>query len=151
MPGSKIQSVGVDLWGWRARVRLARGQTIADVTVRVAAIESALGTYRGAVRIYPTGDGKANRRELRVLNTDRTEGHISVHIGRTVRRVLLGLGTDGDRGILCEPLKAGRAMFRRFWRAPTGGMCGRTSGRACVRSADFRLGRSAGTRPWRRH
>jgi hypothetical protein len=70
LPGSKIQSAGVDLWGWRARVRLARGQTIADVTARIPAIESALGTYRGAVRIDPTGDGKANRCELRVLDTD---------------------------------------------------------------------------------
>jgi len=70
LPGSKIQSATVDLWGWRARVKLARGQTIADVTARIPAVESALGTHRGAVRIYPTGDGKANRCELRVLDTD---------------------------------------------------------------------------------
>jgi S-DNA-T family DNA segregation ATPase FtsK/SpoIIIE len=70
LPGSKIQSASVDLWGWRARVRLARGKTIADVTARIPALESALGTYRGAVRVYPTGDGKANRCELRVLDTD---------------------------------------------------------------------------------
>ena len=70
LPGSKIQSASVDLWGWRARVRLARGQTIADVTGRIPAIESALGTYRGAVRVYPTRDGKANRCELRILDTD---------------------------------------------------------------------------------
>jgi FtsK/SpoIIIE family len=70
LPGSKVQSATVDLWGWRARVRLARGQTISDVTARIPAIESALGTYRSAVRVYPTGDGKANRCELRVLDTD---------------------------------------------------------------------------------
>jgi S-DNA-T family DNA segregation ATPase FtsK/SpoIIIE len=70
LPGSKIQSAAVDLWGWRARIRLARGQTIADVTARIPAIESALGTYRGAVRVYPTRDGKANRCELRILDTD---------------------------------------------------------------------------------
>ena len=70
LPGSKIQSATVDLWGWRARVKLARGQTIADLTARMPAIESALGTYRGAVRVYPTRDGKANRCELRVLDTD---------------------------------------------------------------------------------
>jgi S-DNA-T family DNA segregation ATPase FtsK/SpoIIIE len=70
LPGSKIQSGTVDLWGWRARLKLARGQTIADVTARIPAIESALGTYRGAVRVHPTGDGKANRCELRVLDTD---------------------------------------------------------------------------------
>ncbi len=70
LPGSKIQSASVDLWGWRARVKLARGQTITDMTARIPGIESALGTYRGAVRVYPTGDGKANRCELRVLDTD---------------------------------------------------------------------------------
>jgi FtsK/SpoIIIE family/IclR helix-turn-helix domain len=70
LPGSKIQSANVDLWGWRARVKLARGQTIADVIARIQAIESALGTYRGAVRVQPTRDGKANRCELRVLDTD---------------------------------------------------------------------------------
>jgi hypothetical protein len=70
LPGSKIQSATVDLWGWRARVKLARGQTIADVTARIPAIESALGTYRGTVRVYPTRDAKANRCELRVLDTD---------------------------------------------------------------------------------
>jgi S-DNA-T family DNA segregation ATPase FtsK/SpoIIIE len=70
LPGSKFQSASVDLWGWRARIRLARGQTIADMTARIPAIESALGTYRGAVRVYPTGDRKANRCELRVLDTD---------------------------------------------------------------------------------
>lgn len=70
LPGSKIQSAKVDLWGWRARVMLARGQTIADLTSRMPEIESALGTYRGAVRVDPTGDGKANRCEIRVLDTD---------------------------------------------------------------------------------
>jgi hypothetical protein len=70
LPGSKIQSASVDLWGWRALVKLARGQTIADVTARIPGVESALGTYRGAVHVYPTGDGKANRCELRVLDTD---------------------------------------------------------------------------------
>jgi hypothetical protein len=63
-------SVTVDLWGWRTRLRLARGQTIADVTARIPAIESALGTFRGALRVYPTRDDKANRCELRVLSTD---------------------------------------------------------------------------------
>ena len=70
LPGAKIQSAGVDVWGWRARIKLARGQTIADLTARIPAIESAIGTYRGAVRVYPTRDGKANRCELRVLDTD---------------------------------------------------------------------------------
>jgi DNA translocase FtsK/SpoIIIE-like protein len=70
LPGSKIQSADVDVWGWRARVKLARGQTIAELTTRMPAIESALGTYRGAVRVHPTRDGKADRCELRILATD---------------------------------------------------------------------------------
>ena len=70
LPGSQVMLATVDLWGWRARLRLARGQTIADVTARIPAIESALGTFRGALRVYPTRDDKANRCELRVLDTD---------------------------------------------------------------------------------
>jgi S-DNA-T family DNA segregation ATPase FtsK/SpoIIIE len=60
----------VDLWGWRARFALARGQTLQDVTAKIPALESALGTFRGAVRVQPTRDDKANRFELRVLNID---------------------------------------------------------------------------------
>jgi len=70
LPGSQVMSATVDLWGWRARLRLARGQTIADVIARTPALESALGTFRGAVRVHPTRDDKANRCELRVLDTD---------------------------------------------------------------------------------
>jgi len=70
LAGSQVMSAAVDVWGWRARFRLARGQTIADVTAKVPAIESGLGTFRGAVRVYPTPDDLANRCELRVLDTD---------------------------------------------------------------------------------
>jgi hypothetical protein len=70
LSGSRVMSTVVDVWGWRARFALARGQTIADVTARLPAIESALGTHRGAVRVYPTSDDLANRFELRVLNSD---------------------------------------------------------------------------------
>ncbi|WUH96839.1 cell division protein FtsK [Spirillospora sp. NBC_00431] len=70
LTGSRAQSAVVDVWGWRARFALARGQTIQDVIGKVPAIESALGTFRGAVRVSPTRDDKANRFELRVLDTD---------------------------------------------------------------------------------
>ena len=70
LAGSQVMSATVDPWGWRARFRLARGQTIADVTAKVPAIESGLGTFRGAIRIYPTPDDLANQCELRVLDTD---------------------------------------------------------------------------------
>jgi S-DNA-T family DNA segregation ATPase FtsK/SpoIIIE len=70
LPGSVIQSVSVDLWGWRVWLRLAHGQTIADVTARIPAIESALGTVHGAVQVFPAWDGKANWCEIRVLGSD---------------------------------------------------------------------------------
>jgi len=70
LSGTAVMSATVDLWGWRARFRLARGQTITDVVARIPAIESGLGTFRGAVRIYPTPDDLANRFELRVLDSD---------------------------------------------------------------------------------
>jgi len=68
LPGAKIQSARVDQWGWRAYIKLSYGQTIADLTGRIPAIESALGTYRGAVSVC-TGDDQANWCELRVLDT----------------------------------------------------------------------------------
>lgn len=68
--GSEVMSATVDVWGWRARFRLARGQTISDVVTRIPAIESSLGTHRGSVRVYPTPDDLANRFELRVLDND---------------------------------------------------------------------------------
>jgi FtsK/SpoIIIE family len=70
LAGSEVMSAVVDLWGWRARFRLARGQTIDDVRAKLAAIESGLGVFRGAARVYPTPDDLANRFELRVLDTD---------------------------------------------------------------------------------
>jgi FtsK/SpoIIIE family len=70
LAGSQVMSALVDVWGWRARLRLARGQTIHDVIAKIPAIESALGTHRGAVRVYPTADDLANRCEVRVLTID---------------------------------------------------------------------------------
>jgi hypothetical protein len=70
LAGSQVMSAVVDLWGWRARLRLARGQTIDDVRAKLPAIESGLGIFRGAARVYPTPDDLANRFELRVLDTD---------------------------------------------------------------------------------
>jgi hypothetical protein len=48
----------------------ARGQTIADVIAKIPALESRFGTYRDAIRVYPTPDDPANRCELRVLDHD---------------------------------------------------------------------------------
>jgi S-DNA-T family DNA segregation ATPase FtsK/SpoIIIE len=70
LAGSRVMSAVVDIWGWRARFGLARGQTITDVIAKLPAIESGLGTFRGAARVYPTPDDLANRFELRVLDKD---------------------------------------------------------------------------------
>lgn len=76
LAGSQVMSAVVDVWGWRARIRLARGQTIDEVRAKLSAIESGLGTFRGAARVYPTLDDLANRFELRVLDTDPHAGAI---------------------------------------------------------------------------
>jgi S-DNA-T family DNA segregation ATPase FtsK/SpoIIIE len=70
LAGSHVLSAVVDVWGWRARFALARGQTIQDVIAKLRAIESGLGVFRGAVRAVPTPDDLANRFELRVLDRD---------------------------------------------------------------------------------
>jgi hypothetical protein len=70
LAGIEVMSATVDVWGWRGRFRLARGQTIKEVTAKIPAIESGLGTFRNAVRVYPTPDDLANRCEIRVLNMD---------------------------------------------------------------------------------
>ena len=76
LAGSQVMSATVDVWGWRARFRLARGQTITDVIAKIPAIESGLGTFRAAVRVYPTPDDLANRCEIRVLDMDPHAGSI---------------------------------------------------------------------------
>ena len=76
LAGSQVMSATVDVWGWRARFRLARGQTITDVIARIPAIESGLGTFRAAVRVYPTPDDLASRCEIRVLDMDPHAGSI---------------------------------------------------------------------------
>jgi hypothetical protein len=70
LAGSEVMSATVDVWGWRAGFRLGGGQTITDVSARIPNIESSLGTFRGAVRVFPTAHDLANRCELRVLNSD---------------------------------------------------------------------------------
>ena len=67
--GSRVMSAVVDLWGWRARIGLRRGQTAADVINRVAALESGLGTRPGAVRVEPDPT-RADHALIRVLDAD---------------------------------------------------------------------------------
>jgi hypothetical protein len=76
LAGAEVMSATVDVWGWRARFRLARGQTIKEIIAKIPAIESGLGTFRGAVRVYPTPDDLAHRCEIRVLEMDPHAGAI---------------------------------------------------------------------------
>jgi hypothetical protein len=70
LAGSRVTSAVVDVWGWRAVFGLARSQTITDVIAKLPAIESRLGTFRGAARVFRTKDDLANTFELRVLDKD---------------------------------------------------------------------------------
>jgi S-DNA-T family DNA segregation ATPase FtsK/SpoIIIE len=69
LAGSRVLSAVVDLWGWRARLSLRAGQTVADVIAHVPAIESGLGTRPGAVRVEPD-PAHAGRVLMRVLAAD---------------------------------------------------------------------------------
>jgi DNA segregation ATPase FtsK/SpoIIIE, S-DNA-T family len=67
--GSRVMSAVVDLWGWRARIGLRRGQTAADVIAKASALESGLGARPGAVRVEPDPT-RADHCLIRVLNAD---------------------------------------------------------------------------------
>jgi S-DNA-T family DNA segregation ATPase FtsK/SpoIIIE len=69
LTGSRVMSAVVDVWGWRARMNLRAGQTVADVIAHVPAIESGLGTRPGAVRVEPD-PAHAGRFVMRVLAAD---------------------------------------------------------------------------------
>ena len=69
LAGSRIVSAIVDRWGWRALVHLRGGQTVTDALTRLPAIESSLGTRRGAARVEPD-PARADRIYLRVLDAD---------------------------------------------------------------------------------
>jgi FtsK/SpoIIIE family len=102
LAGTEVMSATVDVWGWRARFRLARGQTIKEITAKIPAIESGLGTFRGAVRVYPTPDDLANRCEIRVLNLDPHAGSIpwpGPSVTSITQPVALGLFEDAA---LCQ-------------------------------------------------
>ncbi|GAB3979226.1 hypothetical protein GCM10029978_074040 [Actinoallomurus acanthiterrae] len=69
LAGSRVMSAVVDAWGWTARMALRRGHTVADAIGKLPAIESALGTRPGAVRIEADA-ARADHFLMRVLHTD---------------------------------------------------------------------------------
>lgn len=98
LAGSRVMSAVVDLWGWRARLSLRPGQTVADVIAHVPAIESGLGTRAGAVRVEPD-PAHAGRCVIRVLATDPHATAVPWS-GPSVRsiaeRIDLGVFEDGS-------------------------------------------------------
>ena len=117
LAGSQVMSATVDVWGWRARFRLARGQTITDVVAKIPAIESGLGTFRGAVRVYPTPDDLANRCEIRVLDVDPHAGSIPWP-GPSVTSINqpIDLGPFEDASPVPRPVHAPARHVRRHHR-----------------------------------
>ena len=75
LDGSRVMSAVVDTWGRRARMKLRPGQSVTDVVTRVPAIESALGTRPGAVRVEQD-PAHAGRCTMRVLAVDPHAGAI---------------------------------------------------------------------------
>ncbi|MGC9666850.1 FtsK/SpoIIIE domain-containing protein [Planosporangium sp. 12N6] len=97
LAGSRVLSAVVDVWGWRARVALRGGQTVADAVARVPAIESGLGTRPGAVRVE-ADPAHAGRFLLRVLAADPHAEAVpwaGPAIGSVAEPVPLGVFEDG--------------------------------------------------------
>ncbi|GIF74737.1 FtsK/SpoIIIE domain-containing protein [Asanoa siamensis] len=111
LTGSRIRSAVVDTWGWRARMSLRPGQTVADVIAHVPAIESALGTRPGAVRVEQD-PAHAGRFMMRVLAADPHAGAIPWP-GPTARSLAdpIELGVFEDATIVRVPLQRRHALI----------------------------------------
>jgi S-DNA-T family DNA segregation ATPase FtsK/SpoIIIE len=111
LAGSRIMSAVVDTWGWRARMALRPGQTLADVVAHVPAIESALGTRPGAVRVEQD-PAHAGRFVMRVLAADPHAGAIPWP-GPTARSLAdpIELGVFEDATTVRVPLLRRHALI----------------------------------------
>lgn len=99
LAGSRIQSALVDLWGYRFRLALARGQTVEDAIAKIGNIESALGARRGGVRIQPVPEQRADRADVRIIETDPHADAITwpgPSVTSITEPVELGLWEDGS-------------------------------------------------------
>ncbi|WP_327089233.1 cell division protein FtsK [Nonomuraea sp. NBC_01738] len=99
LAGSRVQSAIVDLWGYRFRLALGRGQTVEDAINRIPNLESALGSRRGAIRVQPVPTKHANRADVRVIETDPHADAIAwpgPSITSITQPVKLGLFEDGS-------------------------------------------------------
>ncbi|MEV4374052.1 cell division protein FtsK [Nonomuraea sp. NPDC049637] len=98
LAGSRVQSAMVDLWGYRFRLGLGIGQTVEDAVNAVPRLESALGTTRGGIRVQPVASKKANRADIRVIETDPHADAITwpgPSVTSITQPVKLGLFEDG--------------------------------------------------------
>ncbi|MGN9784947.1 FtsK/SpoIIIE domain-containing protein [Nonomuraea sp. ZG12] len=98
LAGSRIQSAMVDLWGYRFRLGVGVGQTVEDAINAVPRLESALGTTRGGIRVQPVASKKANRVDVRVIETDPHANAITwpgPSITSITQPAKLGLFEDG--------------------------------------------------------
>jgi S-DNA-T family DNA segregation ATPase FtsK/SpoIIIE len=97
LPGSRITSIVVDVWGWTARVKLKRGTTAAQAIDKLPAIESGLGLRPGSTRGL-ADPSKADRFTLRVIEKDPHAQPLPWPGPSTVsvtREIELGLFEDG--------------------------------------------------------
>ncbi|MFI5729878.1 FtsK/SpoIIIE domain-containing protein [Kribbella sp. NPDC051587] len=69
LPGARMVSAQVGKWGWSGRVKMRRGQHYADAVSAVPALESALGSRVGSVRVEAVPDDAAEF-VLRLVETD---------------------------------------------------------------------------------
>ncbi|WP_246267110.1 winged helix-turn-helix domain-containing protein [Nonomuraea typhae] len=99
LAGSRVQSAIVDLWGYRFRLGLGLGQTVEDAITAIPRLESALGSMRGGVRVQPVASKKANRADVRVIETDPHADAITYpgpSITSITQPVKLGVFEDGS-------------------------------------------------------
>jgi len=97
LPGSRITSIVVDVWGWTARVVLKKGSTAAQAIDRLPAIESGLRLRPGSARAIPDPD-KAGRFTLRVIEADPHAHPIpwpGPMVTSITQEIELGLSQDG--------------------------------------------------------
>lgn len=69
LSGAQMVSAVIGRWGWTARLRLRRGQRYADAVNVLPALESALGTRIGALRVEPVSTDAAEV-VLRLVESD---------------------------------------------------------------------------------
>jgi len=98
LPGSRIASIVVDVWGWTARVMLRKGTTADEAINKLPSIESGLGLRPGSARAIPDPD-KADRFTLRVIETDPHANPIpwpGPTVTSITQKIELGLFEDGQ-------------------------------------------------------